>query len=83
MQPVDVERARRRAAHLRKRAQRRPIGSNGRRKDVAAADALEAEASRMDALQQGLATARARELGLWTPPGLLVPDTKRAATSRG
>jgi hypothetical protein len=65
VQPVDVERALRRATHLRRRAARRPIGSNGRRKDLAAAAALEREARRLQVLQLNTSAARARDL--WLP----------------
>lgn len=47
-EPNVAERSRRRAAHLRARASRRPIGSNGQRKDLAEAGALEHVAAEFD-----------------------------------
>jgi flagellar motor protein MotB len=50
---VDIARARRRATHLEARAARKPLNSNGRKKDVATAAQLRASASHL-ATAQGL-----------------------------
>lgn len=62
-----IDRAQRRAAHLRERAMDKPIGSNGRRKDIAAASSLEAHAARLTTERQQQTTERVRALGVWTP----------------
>lgn len=64
---MDEDRARQRAAHLRERAMNRPIGSNGRRKDLATARVLEGQAQRLTAERQQATTERVRALGIWTP----------------
>ena len=64
---VDADRLRARARHLRTRAARRPIGSNGRRKDVARAELLERRAAAADAAELAARRAVAAARGLWTP----------------